>query len=187
MRKIILASSSPRRKELLEKQGLIFDISPSDYEEDMTLDLSPEELAKFLSRGKAESVAKNFLDAVILSADTFVSIDGVVIGKPHTTDKARETLKKLSGKTHSVFTGFTIVDTQNNLIVSKSVETKVSFKELSDEMIENYIKTGNPLKYAGSYTLPDIIDTFIEKIEGDHNNIIGLPVGEVMTTLKEFL
>lgn len=186
MKKIILASTSPRRKELLEKAGLVFKIVPSDYEEDMTLDLIPSELAKFLSRGKAETVAKNFKDAIIISADTFVSIDNKILGKPHTEERAKITLRTLSGKTHSVFTGFTIIDTKNNKVVSKAIETKVTFKELSDEIIDDYIKNGNPLKYAGSYTLNDVTDKFIEKIEGDHNNIIGLPVDAVTETLKEF-
>jgi len=186
MKKIILASTSPRRKELLENAGLIFEVAPCDYEEDMTLDLMPDELAKFLSKGKAESVAKNFEDAIIISADTFVSFQNKVIGKPHTEEKAKITLRTLSGNTHSVFTGFTIIDTKKEKSISKVVETKVTFKELSDEMIDDYIKNGNPLKYAGSYTLNDIADKFIERIEGDSSNIIGLPVDTVMETLKEF-
>lgn len=92
----------------------------------------------------------------------------------------------MSGNTHSVLTGFTIIDTKENKTISKVVETKVSFKELSDETINNYIKEGKPLKYAGSYTLGDIFGKFIEKIEGDYNNIIGLPLNDVMETLKEF-
>ena len=186
MKKIILASTSSHRKELLENAGLIFEVASSDYEEDMTLDLMPDELAKFLSRGKAESVAKNFEDAIIISADTFVSFQNKVIGKPHTEEKAKITLRTLSGNTHSVFTGFTIIDTKKDKSISKVVETKVTFKELSDEMIDDYIRNGNPLKYAGSYTLGDIMDKFIEKIEGDSSNIIGLPVDTVMKTLKEF-
>jgi septum formation protein len=186
MKRIILASTSPQRKELLEKEGLLFEIVATNYEEDMTLKMKPDELAMFLSKGKAESVAKNFEDAIIISADTFVSLEDKIIGKPHTKEKAHHTLRTLSGKTHSVFTGFTIIDTKDNKIVSRVVETKVSLKELSDELIQDYINTGNPLKYAGSYTLPDIIDTFIEKIEGDHSNIIGLPIDEVLKTLKDF-
>lgn len=186
MKKIILASTSPHRRELLEKAGLVFEVIPGNYEEDMTLDMIPSELAKFLSKGKAESVAKDFNDAIIISADTFVSIDNKILGKPHTEEKAKITLNTLSGRTHSVFTGFTIIDTKNNKVVSKAIETKVTFKELTDEMINDYIKNGNPLKYAGSYTLNDINDKFIESIEGDHNNIIGLPVDAVMETLKEF-
>jgi septum formation protein len=186
MRKIILASTSPHRKEMLEKAGLIFDVVPSDYEEDMTLDLEPGELAKFLSKGKAETVAKDFEDAIIISADTFVSFENKIIGKPHTIEKAYETLRTLSGKTHSVFTGFTIIDTREKKMISKAVETKVSFKELSNKMINDYILNGNPLRYAGSYTLNEIADKFIEKIEGDRLSIIGLPINTVMETLKEF-
>jgi septum formation protein len=186
MRKIILASTSYHRKELLEKVGLVFDVVPSNYEEDMTLDLVPSELAKFLSKGKAEAVAKDFEDAIIISADTFIYIDGKILGKPHTEEKAKITLNTLSGRTHSVFTGYTIIDTKDKRVVSNAVETKVTFLPLTDEMIEEYIRVGNPLKFAGSYTLLDIRDKFIEKIEGDHNNIIGLPVNEVLETLKEF-
>lgn len=186
MKKIILASSSPERKKLLEKAGLIFEVIPSNYEEDMTLDMPPEELAMFLSKGKGEDVASRIKDAIIISADTFVSFNNQLIGKPHTEEKAFITLRTLSGNTHSVLTGFTIIDTKENKIISKVVETKVSFKELSDEVINNYIKEGKPLKYAGSYTLRDVFDKFIEKVEGDHNNIIGLPLNDVMETLKEF-
>lgn len=186
MRKIILASTSKHRRELLEKAGLVFEVVPCNYEEDMTLNMPPSELAKHLSCEKAKSVAHDFEDAIIISADTFVSFQDKVIGKPHTVERAQETLRTLSGQTHSVFTGFTIIDTKENRTVSKVVETLVTFKEVSDETINNYIKNGNPLKYAGSYTLGDIMEDFIERIEGDHMNIIGLPVDAVMETLKEF-
>ena len=186
MKKIILASTSYHRKELLEKTGLAFEVVSSNYEEDMTLDLIPSELAKFLSKGKAEAVSENFENAIIISADTFIYIDGKILGKPHTKERAKITLNTLSGRTHSVFTGYTIIDTKDKRVVSKAVETNVTFLPLTDEMIEEYIRFGNPLNFAGSYTLTDIQDKFIEKIEGDHNNIIGLPVDEVMKTLKEF-
>lgn len=186
MRRIILASTSLRRKELLEKASFDVEVFPSNYEEDMTIDLIPVELAKFLSKGKALAIVDSFEDAIIISADTFVFFNGKIIGKPHTEEDAKITLKMLSGNTHSVFTGFTIIDTKKNKTISRAVETKVSFKELSDEMIEGYIKNGNPLKYAGSYTLYDVMDTFIEKIEGDHLNVVGLPVDAVVNSLKEF-
>jgi septum formation protein len=186
MKKIILASNSPGRKKLLEKAGFVFEVIPSNYEEDMTLDMSPKDLAVFLSKGKGEEVASRMKDAIIISADTFVSFNNQLIGKPYTEEKAFITLRTLSGNTHSVFTGFTIIDTKENKVISKSVETKVSFKELSDEVINNYIKEGKPLNFAGSYALDDIFDKFIENIEGDHNNINGLPVDEVMEILKEF-
>jgi septum formation protein len=186
MRKIILASTSLSRKKVLEGSGLIFEVVPSDYEEDMTLNLEPGELAKFLSRGKAENVAKNFDNAIIISADTFALLDNKVIGKPRTVEYAHIMLRTLSGRTHTVITGFTIMDTKENKTISKVVETKVSFKELSDEMIHDYVKDGNTLRYAGSYTLNEIMNEFIEKIEGEHSNIIGLPIDAVMETLKEF-
>lgn len=186
MKKIILASGSYHRKELLEKTGLVFEVAPSDYEEDMTLDLIPSELAKFLSKGKADRVAEKFEDAIIISADTFICIDGKILGKPHTEERAKFTLNTLSGRTHSVFTGYTIIDTKEKKMVCRAVETKVTFFPLTEEMIEEYIRVGNPLKFAGSYTLNDIQDKFVEKIDGDRNNILGLPVDEVMETLKEF-
>ena len=186
MKKIILSSTSPRRKELLEKAGLVFEVVSSNYEEDMTLHLIPSELAKFLSKGKAENVAENFSDAIVISADTFVSIEGKILGKPHTVENAKITLNILSGKTHSVFTGFTLIDTKKSKVISRAVETKVTFKKLSEQAIDEYIKNGNPLKYAGSYTLNDVTDKFIEKIEGDHNNVVGLPVDDVIEAIKEF-
>jgi septum formation protein len=186
MRKIILASTSLHRKKLLEQTGLIFEIVPSNYQEDMTLEMHPKELAMFLSQGKGQDVANRIEDGIIISADTFVLFNDQLIGKPHTKEKAFTTLRTLSGETHTVLTGFTIIDTRENKKISKVVETKASFKELSDEMIYNYIKEGNPLNYAGSHTLSDIFDSFIEKIEGDHNNILGLPVDDVLATLQEF-
>ena len=186
-RKIILASASPKRKELLAKTGLKFEVASSDYEEDMTLPLTPDKLAKFLSKGKALSVVPKYKNAIIISADTFVSFRGKVIGKPHTKEKAFEMLSELSGRTHSVFTGFTIINTKNKKIISNAVETKVTFKKLSPEMINEYIKNGKPLKYAGAFTLRDIeARGFVKKIEGDENNVIGLPVQSVLKELKKF-
>ncbi len=184
MRKIILASASPKRKELLKDTGLKFEIVPSDYEENMSLPLPPGELVQFLSKGKAESIAKNYEDAVIIGADTIIYFNGHILGKPHTPERAREMLSMLSGQEHSAFTGFTVIDTRSGKRISQTVETKVQFKELSDSTIDEYIKTGNPLKYAGSYTLNDILDKFVRKVEGDHSNIIGLPVDSVMRALE---
>jgi septum formation protein len=185
-RKIILASSSHHRKKLLSQTGLKFEAVAGDYEEDMTLPMPPDELVKFLSKGKAESVALNYEDAIIVGADTIIYFDGKIFGKPHTEKRAFETLSKLSGHTHSAFTGFTIIDTKNKKTISKSIETKLTFKNLSEKIIKDYIKKGDPLKYAGSYTLNDIKDIFVEKIEGDYDNVIGLPVGDVLECLKEF-
>ena len=114
MKKIILASQSPRRKDLLKQIGLEFEIDPSNYEEDMTLKMEPNKLAEFLSLGKAKDVAQRHNDSIIISADTIVAIDGEVFGKPKTPERAKYMLQKFSGKAHSVITGFTIIDTQTN-------------------------------------------------------------------------
>src|ERR1035437_1341675 len=138
MRKIILASSSPRRKEILSKTGLKFLVDVGDYEEDMTLNMKPMELVKVLSRGKAESVARRHKNAIIIGADTFIAYKNKIMGKPHTPEKARVMLKMLSGKAHSVITGFTIVDTKTNKRISRAFESRVYFKKMTLREINAY-------------------------------------------------
>jgi septum formation protein len=186
MKKIILASTSPRRRELLEKTGIVFEIVPSSYEEDVSLNMSPAELVIFLSKGKAEDVSNKNPGAVIIGADTIIAFDNKVLGKPHTKENAKETLSMLGGKKHSVVTGFTIIEKSANKSVSKAVETKVYFKNLTDKEIEDYINTGEPLDKAGAYAIQGIGKKLIEKIEGDYSNVMGLPVLNVLETLKEF-
>ncbi len=186
MKKIILASQSPRRESILKQVGLEFEICPSSYEEDMTLNLRPHELAEHLSVGKAESVANGHKDAIIISADTIVAVDDEVFGKPKTADRAKYMLQKLSGRQHAVITGFTIIDTATGKKTTKSIETKVYFKKLSDEEIKNYIDTGEPLELGGAYGIQDRAAIFIEKLEGDYFNIMGLPIFHVAEELKKF-
>lgn len=184
MRKIILASTSPRRKELLEKVGLIFDVIPSNYEEDMTLPLPPDELVKFLSKGKAENVAQNYDNALIIGADTIVYLNGHVLGKPHTPERAKEMLKMLSGNEHSVFTGFTVIDTKGKKIISEAIEEKIKFRDLSDKEIDEYIATKEPLTRAGAYAIQTVGKTFIKNPVGDYDGIVGLPVDSLIKVLK---
>lgn len=186
MRKIILASTSPRRKELLAKTGLKFLAVPSDYEEDMTLKLPPKELAKVLSMGKAEAVARKYNDAIVIGADTFIFYKGQILGKPHTARRARAMLKQLNGKTHSVITGFSIIDTKTQKCVSRAIECRVSFRKMSDREIDVYIKTGEPLERAGAYAIQERGSVFIRKTEGDFFTIMGLPVYELVRELKKF-
>ncbi|MFH1968613.1 MAG: Maf family protein [bacterium] len=186
MIKIVLASQSPRRKQLLEQIGLDFEIDPSSYEEDMTLKMNPKELAEFLSLGKAKDVAERHKDSIIISADTIVAVDKEVFGKPKTPEKAKYMLQKLSSRAHSVITGFTIVDTEINKQISKSVETKVYFKNLSEQEIDSYIATGEPLDKGGSYAIQGKAALFVEKIEGDYFNIVGLPIMPIAQELKNF-
>lgn len=186
MKKIILASQSPRRKQLLEQIGLKFEIDPSNYEEDMTLKMEPNKLAEFLSLGKAKDVAQKHKDSIIISADTIVAIDGEVFGKPKTSERAKYMLQKFSGKAHSVITGFTIIDTEANKEITKSVETKVYFKNLSEKEIDAYIATGEPLDKGGGYAIQGLAALFVEKIEGDYFNIVGLPILSLTIELKDF-
>lgn len=186
MKKLILASTSPRRKELLVSTGIPFEIIGSSYEEDMTLDLPPAELAKHLSHAKAQAVADTVHHAVVLGADTFIVFHNKILGKPHTAEKAKETLRMLSGNQHSVFTGFAIIDADTKKTVSKVLETKLFFKQLSETEIEEYVETGEPLDKAGAYGIQGLGGKLVEKIEGSFDNVVGLPVAEVVEALKEF-
>jgi septum formation protein len=186
MKKIILASSSPRRKELLTQIGLKFEVVPSNYVEDTNSRQNPHELAKLISRNKALAIASSYNNAIIIAADTFIVFDGNIMGKPCIKAHAREMLKKLSGKTHSVITGFTIMDTNSNKIVSKSIETKVQIRKLSLKEIDNYVKSKEPLDKAGAYAIQGLGSAFIEKIEGDYFNVMGLPLCILTQSLKEF-
>jgi septum formation protein len=185
-KKIILASGSPRRKELLEKAGIVFEVMKSEYEEDMTLSLEPKKLAEHLSLGKAEDVAKKITEGIIISADTFISYEGKIMGKPHTPERAKEMLLSLSGRSHSVITGFTIIDVESGKNISRAVETLIFFKELTEKEIDVYVATGNPLDKAGAYAIQVIGEKWVEKIEGDFNNVVGLPLNDVLETLKDF-
>lgn len=188
MGKIILASGSPRRKKLFEKLQIPFNVEASNYKEDMDLKLKPLELAKALSRGKAEAVAERHKgeDTVIIGADTFVVLNDEILGKPHTSEKAKEMIKKMSGRAHSVITGFTIIDTKSDKRVSRVVESKVYFRKLTDEEIDTYVKTGEPLDKAGAYAIQEFGAVLIKRIEGDYTNIVGLPLAPLIEELKKF-
>ena len=185
-KRLILASTSPRRKEILSSSGLLFEVVPSDYEEDMTLAMEPKNLAKYLSKRKAETVANKYPDSVVIGADTFVEFEGEVLGKPHTKEKAKETLHRLNGRIHSIITGFTVIDASNAKCISQAVETKVVFKRSTDKEIDEYIATGEPLDKAGSYAIQGIGKSLVERIEGDYNNIVGLPLDALLNVLKGF-
>ena len=186
MKKIILASASPRRKELLEKIGLEFEVDPSNHREDTSSSLKPHDLAKSISRGKALAVASKHKSAIVIAADTFGVFKGKIIGKPNTEAEARKMLATLSGKSHLVITGFTIMDTETNKILSRSVETKVHIKRLTAEEIDAYVRSEEPLDKAGAYAIQGLGAAIVEKIEGDYFNVIGLPLYALTESLKEF-
>lgn len=185
-REIILASNSPRRRELLEKIGLKFEAEDSGYAEKINPELEPKKLVKFLSLEKVKTAAKKHLNAIIIAADTLVVYQDKILGKPKTLKHARRMLQLLNNKKHSVFTGFTILDTKNKKTISKVVETKVYFRKLSEEEIENYVHSEKPLDKAGAYAIQGLGELLIKKIEGDYSNIVGLPVSELAQNLKHF-
>ncbi len=185
-RTIILASTSPRRKEILKKTGLKFKVVATDYVEDLTLDLPPHKLAKFLSQEKAKAVAKRYTDALIIAADTFIVFQDRIFGKPNTDKEAMRMLKALNGNSHSVITGFTIIDTGCNKELSEAVETKVYFRKLTMDEIGAYVKSGEPLDKAGAYAIQGLGAVIVRKIEGDYFNVMGLPICELIQGLKKF-
>jgi len=186
MKKIILASASPRRKEILEITGLKFSVCVSDYEEDLSLKLPPRDLARFLSRKKAETIAHKYKNAIIIAADTVIVFKNRILGKPHRDKEAGKMLRLLNGRSHSVITGFTILDTGSGNKLSRSVETKVYFKRLSMEEIRAYVRSKEPLDKAGAYAIQGLGAVFIERIEGDFFNVVGLPLCALTESLKEF-
>jgi len=186
MKKIILASASPRRKELLEKIGLGFEVEPGDYAEEVRSDLKPHELAKAISRGKALAVASKHQNAIIIAADTFVVCRDKIMGKPRTEAEAKVMLRAISGRAHSVITGFTILDAGENKILSQAVETIVHVKQLSSKEIDAYVRSGEPIGKAGAYEIQGLGSVIIEKIEGDYFNVVGLPLSSLAESLKKF-
>ncbi|MBI4304122.1 MAG: septum formation inhibitor Maf [Chloroflexi bacterium] len=186
MKTIILASASPRRRELLAKIGLKFEVEPSNDEEELTSALEPDALAKSLSLKKAALVAKNHRNALVIAADTFVVLEGQILGKPKTESDARKMLAAISGKQHSVITGFTIIDTGSNKVLSRSVATRVHIRKLTAKEIDAYVKTKEPLDKAGAYAIQGLGSVIVEKIEGDYFNVVGLPLSALAEALKEF-
>jgi septum formation protein len=185
MRTIILASASPRRKELLEQAGLKFEIYPSEFNEIIGKKLSPTLLAERLSLEKAKAVAPKHKNYLIIAADTFVVLGTQIIGKPTDENDAKRILGLLSGNTHDVITGFTIYDTKNNKYITKSEKSSVIFNKLSEKEIEDYVVSKKPLDKAGAYGLQELPSNFIKEIKGDYDNIIGLPVSSLMEELKK--
>ncbi len=178
-RKIILASGSKSRKNLLNAIGLNFEIQKSDYKENMDEKLPAHKLAQKLALGKAKSVAKKYKDAIVIGADSFGILNGKFLGKPRTASETKKMLRKLSGKKHELVTGIAIIDTRNNKTITDYDIGEVWIKKLTGKEINLYIKTEEPLDKAPSYTIDGIGSIFIEKINGNHSTIIGLPIQKI--------
>lgn len=186
-KKIILASSSPRRYNLLNQVGIDFEVIPSSIEEIIDPQKTPEENVAYLSELKALDVSKNVDNAFIVGADTIVVLNGKILGKPKDEKNAFDMLKLLSNKEHKVYTGFTILDKPTNKKVSDYELTVVKFRELEDEEIWTYISTKSPIDKAGAYGIQDDFGAlFVERINGCFYNVVGFPLTKFYLTLKKF-
>lgn len=187
MKKMILASASPRRKELLEKLEIPFEIKTGNVKETISTEL-PDEAVRELSLQKALNVAENEEEGtVIIGADTVVAFEKKILGKPKDAGDAVKMLKKLQGKTHQVYTGVTILIRERECWkpVTFSECTEVSFYPVSDEEIEAYVATGDPLDKAGSYGIQGKFGIYVSGIRGDYLNVVGLPVPRLLQELKK--
>ena len=182
---IILASQSPRRKELLTRIGLTFRISSPDVDETVEPGLSPADTVETLSLRKARAAAKNARpDELIIAADTVVALDDDVLGKPRDGDDAFAMLSALSGREHRVYTGVTVL--RGDRAVTEHEETAVAFRELSPDEIRGYIATGEPLDKAGAYGIQGVGALLVSGIRGDYSNVMGLPVFRLGRILRDF-
>lgn len=184
-RRIILASSSPRRKELLDQIGLEFDILPSEYKEDMTMKLTSQALAKELAHGKAQAVAQKARSGVVIGCDTFIEHGKKRIGKPKNKKEAADILKNISGQTVKIYSGIAIIDLDQKKEVVDCEITKIKLKKLSQKEIEAYIETGEPLDKAGAFAIQGRGAIFIEKIEGCYSNVVGMPLYKLYNNLQK--
>lgn len=175
MKKIILASKSPRRQELIKTLGLTYEIIPSDYDENLKGKEFTYELIEEVSKNKALDVAKRInYDAIVIGADTVVVLDKEILLKPIDEEDAINELKKLSGKTHKVITAITVIDVKTKQIVTNSTTSYVTFNQLTEEQILDYVKTKKPLDKAGAYGIQELDEKFIKSLNGSKNNVIGL-------------
>lgn len=186
-KKLILASGSPRRRLLLSQIGLDIEVCQSGIHEEFDLSKSPEYNVQKIALKKAQSVIHLFDDAIIIGADTIVVQNGNILGKPVDSKEAKLMLHKLSGKIHTVYTGFALVDCPTQKWLTSFEKTLVKFRELSSEEIEQYVKSGSPMDKAGAYGIQDDYGAvFVEKIDGCFYNVVGFPLAQFYKSLKEF-
>ena len=182
--RLVLASASPRRADLLRAAGLTFDVAPADIDEDVRAGEDPAGYVDRLAREKAASVADRHPDAFVLAADTTVVVDGMILGKPVDADDARRMLRLLSGRSHEVLTGVCLLG-PGAFERAAVVRTTVEFARLTDAEIAWYAATGEPLDKAGAYAVQGLASRFVWRIEGSHPNVVGLPVEVVYAWCRE--
>lgn len=185
---LVLASASPRRRHLLNLLGLQFQTTSVEIDEDSYSASTPAEIVCELAERKAIEAAKFHPNTIIITADTLVFLDGQILSKPKDPQDAYRILKLLSGKTHQVYTGLTILNTKSNAKQQDYVKTDVTFRELDDDEIWAYIRTGSPMDKAGAYGIQDDFGAvFVERIDGDYYNVVGLPLCKFYIMLKKLV
>ena len=187
MKGVILASASPRRRELLSQIGLEFAVMASSAEEVITK-REPAQVVEELSRQKAEDVASQVDEGIVIGADTVVCHDGMIMGKPKDREEAAEMIRRIQGDVHSVFTGVTVLrkDEKTMQADTFSCETKVRVYPMTEQEIQAYVDTGEPMDKAGAYGIQGRFAAWVEAIEGDYNNVVGLPVSALWQILKQY-
>lgn len=183
--KVILASASPRRKEILGKTGIDFEVQVSDCDENID-EKQPDKLVMKLSELKARDVAAKNPDAIIIGSDTVVAHKGHIMGKPADRAEAISMIKSFAGDIHQVYTGVTII-IPNEKTYTYNVCTDVHVLQMTDEEIERYVDTGEPMDKAGAYAIQGLFAPFISKIDGDYYNVVGLPISSVYGILKMYM
>ena len=186
--KIILASASPRRAEILRVAGFDFEIAASNIDESPLPNERPEDMVMRLALAKARDIASkrtNHVREIILGADTVVVIGDQVLGKPKTPDRAREMLRELRGREHAVITGVALLALPSNQSLVAAESTRVWFSQMSDAEIEEYVLTGEPLDKAGAYAIQGLASRLIPRIEGCYFNVVGLPIARVWAILQQ--
>ncbi|NMP37275.1 MAG: septum formation inhibitor Maf [Clostridiales bacterium] len=183
--KLVLASQSPRRREILENAGVQFIIRPVDADETIPQGASPSQAVLLLSERKARAAAKeSSADETVLAADTIVALDGKILGKPASPQEAQEMLRMLSGRTHAVYTGVCAMNAERS--EKFFCRTEVTFYELSEREISAYVNTSEPLDKAGAYGIQKLGALLVKEINGDYFNVVGLPVSQTVRMLLSF-
>jgi len=187
LKSIILASASPRRKQLLTQIGFDFSVVPSTIKEDLSLPLPPEAFTEHWARKKAKNVAENYPDSLIIGADTVVVLNGKILGKPINEKDSVLMLRSLSGTTHEVITGVSLIILESDIDITFNERTLVSFNTLNKNDILKYIHNYNPYDKAGSYGIQDGFSVHIHKVQGCYYNVMGLPVSSFYSHYRVLL
>ncbi|PIX85347.1 MAG: septum formation inhibitor Maf, partial [Nitrospirae bacterium CG_4_10_14_3_um_filter_53_41] len=175
MKRLILASASPRRRDLLAEVGLRFEVIPSSVEEEHQDGLSPLEVARTLAGEKAADVASRLTSGIVIGADTIVVLDGEILGKPKDPEDAFQMLRRLSGRSHEVITALVLIEAESGKMMTGQETTRVFFKEMTDREISAYISTGEPMDKAGAYGIQGKGMLLVRRIQGCYTNVVGLP------------